>query len=507
MNVSLDPDVLARLSPPDQPPTALLNDRDDDLAAAARRTAVTRRLFYTAVLVVSLYGTASGVVTAFALPWWISIGGTCALELGGVTFLSHADVRRRVGEHAAAPRLLGAAIAGAAATFNIVTHTDRLLGGFFAVMSVLGFVSWWLDVETSRRDRLRARGQLPVPAPTYQLWSHWVRHPITTARARDLAKIHPELGLYGSLDAAVTVQRRERRDAALAAALRRRIRGSVGSRMAKIAVLTYDMDEVANRLRRTADYDGLTALLAGELTAERILQGRDGRTATAGHAWSTGSCQRTRTTPADDRPGAAAAGLGCPTSGPSAADEADVAGGTSADLGLDRRVRITILGAPAINDADGRPVAGVRAKSLELLVFLAVHRTGASTSDIRDAVWPGVPEHRAIQRLSTCLGNLRGCIRGAVDTGDSDLPDAGRVRPDPIVNTGGRYHLDPALVTVDWWDLLDRQPSDSATATENAVQLSHAVIANGQEYPWLDAAVSHRVTDEDAAAHLRVVPR
>src|SRR6266540_6934489 len=122
MIVSLEPELLARLTRLDDPTgTAEAEALDDDLATAVRRTAFMRRLFYAAVLVVALYGTATGAVAAFGLPWWISIGGIFALELGGVTFLSNADVRRRLGEQAAASRLLGAAIAGAAAIFNMIT--------------------------------------------------------------------------------------------------------------------------------------------------------------------------------------------------------------------------------------------------------------------------------------------------------------------------------------------------------------------------------------------------
>ena len=78
-----------------------------------------------------------------------------------MTFLSNADVRRRLGEHAAASRLLGGIIAATAAAFNVVTHGDHLLGGFYALMSLLGFVSWWVDVENKRRDRLSSP---PKPA-------------------------------------------------------------------------------------------------------------------------------------------------------------------------------------------------------------------------------------------------------------------------------------------------------------------------------------------------------
>jgi hypothetical protein len=486
MQVSLDPDMLAALRTRDER-HASTDEVGDDLAAAVRHTAVMRRLFYLAVLVVALYGTATGAVAAFGLPWWISISGTFALELGGVTFLSHADVRRRLGEHATAPRLLGAAITGAAATFNVLTHPDPLLGGFFALMSVLGFVSWWLDAENKRRDRLRARGHLPAPAPAYQLWSHWIRRPVITSHARSIAKAHPELGLYGSLEAAATVRRRQRRNAALADALHRRIQSAVGAEMARIAVLTYDMDEVARRLRATADYDGLTALLAGDLTAERLVQPRD--------AAANGGARRcpdrraphppAPPTAVTDRPDPAGADRRRSGTPPSPIDPHDQ------DLAPGRRVRVTIVGDPAIHDADGAPVGGVRAKSLELLVFLAVHRTGAALADICGAVWPDVPAQRATQRLSTCLSNLRGRLRSVLDSaGADDRHDPG-ARRDPIVNTGGHYHLDPAIVSVDWWHLLDAHRTDSAAVAPGDLQAAAARIADGRPYPWLHAAPIH----------------
>jgi hypothetical protein len=286
MIVSLEPELLARLSRLDGAANpAAVEALDAELAAAVRRTAVMRRLFYAAVLAVALYGTATGAVARFGLPWPVAIGGIFALELGGVVFLSNAETRRRLGEPATLSRLLGAAVAGAAATFNLVTHANMLLGGFFALMSVLGFLAWWLDVENKRRDRLRARGRLAAATPCYELCGHWLRHPSVTRRARGFARAYPQLGVYGSLEAALITRRREKRNAVLADALRTRIRAAVGKDLADIAVLTYDMDEVARRLRTGADYAGLTALVGGELTAERMLYGRDDHTATAARAW------------------------------------------------------------------------------------------------------------------------------------------------------------------------------------------------------------------------------
>ncbi|GAA4259984.1 hypothetical protein [Dactylosporangium darangshiense] len=571
MIISLDPELLQRLTRLDDPrTTAVAEQLDDNLAAAVRHTALMRRLFYTAVLVVALYGTATGAVTAFDLPWWIAISGIFALELGGVTFLSNADVRRRLGEHATASRLLGALIAATAATFNVATHSSRLLGGFYALMSALGFVSWWLDVENKRRDRLRAKGLLPAPTPKYEL-SHWIRHPMITAQARGLAKAHPQLGLYGSLQAARIIRRREQRDAALADALRTRIRAAAGKQMADIAVLTYDMDEVAHRLRTNADYDGLTALLGSELTAEHMLHGRDDRAAIAARAFLARQAQTTLplgATAADHDEPPTSADLGEITDNVtepqgtadhngSAAEDAtrqatlavdrrwpptgaavngravfhrsgawpsllpaspSNAGSITATVeeepensrGLDqadapppappattttgafgagsrppqRRVRVNVVGEPAILNAAGQPVRGLRAKSTELLVFLVVRRDGAALADILDTIWPDITRQKANQRLSTCLSNLRGILRDIL--GATDLETATSPRPEPIVNTGGHYHLNPTIVTADWWQLLDDQHTGTPSATDAAVNAARARIANDYDYPWLD---------------------
>src|SRR4029453_13501664 len=109
MIVSLGPELLARLTRLDNAsPTAETEQLDGDLVTAVRRTERMRKLFYAAVLGVALYGSATGAATAFGLPWWIAIGGVFALELGGVTFLANADVRRRLGEPPSTSPLFGA---------------------------------------------------------------------------------------------------------------------------------------------------------------------------------------------------------------------------------------------------------------------------------------------------------------------------------------------------------------------------------------------------------------
>jgi hypothetical protein len=513
MMTVLDTDLLQQLTHLDpRPPDAETRQLDDDLSSAIRHTAALRRLFYAAVLTVAIYGTTTGAAAAFHLPWWITAAGSIALELGGVTFLSHADVRRRLGEPATASRLLGAGVAAAATTFNAVTHANALAGVFFALMSTLGFLSWWIDVENKRRDRLRARGLLPPPTPRYRLWMHWARNPALTAQARSLAAAHPQLGLYGSLEAARILRRRSRCDTALARALRTRIRAIVDDELTDVALLTYDLHEVARRIRTAADYDALTTLLTDDLTGQ-LLSRPHGSTEHGNdyhHPESAGpgtpASPAAPTQPASDQPGTPASPAPNHRSAIIDSDQVPrvtgivlgtgstkiTSGDTSHDATRDiaaappmpsrpstapspaRKVQVAILGGPAIIDAHGHPVSGVRAKSQELLVYLAVNRAGATTADILAAVWPNVPADRAQQRLSTCLSNLRNAIRS--------VNNAAEPQPDPVLNTSGRYRLNDAVLTVDWWNHPDHHP-DSRCAPPTAP----AGLADVQSYPWLAA--------------------
>ena len=106
-----------------------------------------------------------------------------------------------------------------------------------------------------------------------------------------------------------------------------------------------------------------------------------------------------------------------------------------------------VLGSPALLYPDGTPVDSLREAALELLVYLAVHRDGAALDDIKEALYPDATIHRATQRLATDVANLRNRVRHiSAPTGD---------RADPVINTGGRYHLNSDLVDVDWWTVHD----------------------------------------------------
>ncbi len=226
--------------------------------------------FYTVVAATALAGQAGAAVAWLHWPLLFAVPAVAALELGGIALAARADFRRRLGETALAARVLSAAVAVFAVAFNWLGHTDHRAGGFFAGMSALGYGVWLIQAGDRRRDQLRAEGKLPPTPPVYG-YAQWTAHPWVTRRARALALADPTLGLYGSLAAATSAIRAERRQAALSKRLRERVAAAAGDRLtAEIAVTVYDLDEIAARLAASADYDRLTALVAAELDPARL---------------------------------------------------------------------------------------------------------------------------------------------------------------------------------------------------------------------------------------------
>ncbi|HEU5107118.1 MAG TPA: hypothetical protein VFT95_00935, partial [Micromonosporaceae bacterium] len=200
--------------------------------------------FYTVVLAVAWIGQFLAATTWLGVHPAIAALAVSALELGGVALAARADYRRRLNESAIGARLLSAAVAGFAVVFNWLGHAaDRRQALFFAGMSALGYLVWLLNSGDRRRDQLRAEGKLPSPPPSYERWQ-WVKEPLVTWRARAMAKANPDLGTYGSLDAARAAIRVERRTSAISKVLRRKLTAAVDPTTADIAVNVYDLDEI-----------------------------------------------------------------------------------------------------------------------------------------------------------------------------------------------------------------------------------------------------------------------
>jgi len=150
------------------------------------------------------------------------------------------------------------------------------------------------------------------------------------------------------------------------------------------------------------------------------------------------------------------------------------------------KVEVRVLGTPAVYTADGEPIGGLRSRAAELLVHLATRRNGVDIPDILDNLSPQAKNRRALERLSTDVANLRNRIRVA----------AGLDTVQPVVNTGGRYHLDPELLNIDWWTVLDaiteatntQDPALRADALRRAVDAYHGPLADGCDYDWIEGA-------------------
>jgi hypothetical protein len=254
--------------------------------------------------VVAVSVTGASTSAAGWLHWRLpaALAAVLAAELGGVVLSIHADRRRNLGESALPSRVLAAAVATGAVAVNWLGHYGPQpyqvgQAAFFAGFSGLGFLVYLIDSAARRRDALRKAGKLAETPPVYGI-VQWVRHPGITRRARRLAQTNAEqraaeligkpegtepetarLGMLASIQAAYAELAAERRHAAISAELRKKISRSAGSNMATIAVNTYDLGKVAANLAERADYDGLTAILSAELTADRIGEHATGKPA------------------------------------------------------------------------------------------------------------------------------------------------------------------------------------------------------------------------------------
>ncbi|MFF4893417.1 BTAD domain-containing putative transcriptional regulator [Micromonospora chersina] len=160
-----------------------------------------------------------------------------------------------------------------------------------------------------------------------------------------------------------------------------------------------------------------------------------------------------------------------------------------------KQVRIQVLGAPTVVGAD--PHRTPRAKSLELLVYLAVHDGAASTEAILDDLLPDAPTSKAAGRLYTYVSGLRAVLRHA---GRS----AGHVtHPDH------RYILNRQLLDIDLWRMRTAirdaaqatDPQTRAAALRRAVDAYTGPLADGCDYEWIEP-YREAIRQEALDAHL-----
>ncbi|WP_441182008.1 transcriptional regulator [Micromonospora sp. BQ11] len=146
------------------------------------------------------------------------------------------------------------------------------------------------------------------------------------------------------------------------------------------------------------------------------------------------------------------------------------------------KAHLRVLGQPRIDNISqpGRPL---RAKALELAVFLACHPDGVTTREIGEYLEPDARLSQADQRVHTNASNLRHVLARA---GTYEARNA------YVVKNAGRYRLDPAAVDVDVWTLRDLlRTATIATGPRRrqlltaACDLYTAPLADGHDYEWL----------------------
>ncbi len=248
-------------------------------------------VLYAVLAGVALFGQTEGLVEKLNLPdvglglvtlprQLIALGLALAIELVGVVLLSTADVRRIYHrERALGGRLFALAVAGMVAYINYDGHKDNpYQQAVFTGASLVAFGIWLWRGMNKRRDVLRQVGDMAAPTPLYPWRCYLPQAWPVTARARELAKRNPGLGVYGSLRAAEDELARQRRHAALTTAIRARIAAHVDPVTADIAIASYDLDAIAERLGGWADNTGMATLLATDLTPDRLTAPTHGRT-------------------------------------------------------------------------------------------------------------------------------------------------------------------------------------------------------------------------------------
>lgn len=161
-----------------------------------------------------------------------------------------------------------------------------------------------------------------------------------------------------------------------------------------------------------------------------------------------------------------------PSSGPFE-DDASGAGPAAAHRG---RVEVTVLGPPAILGAE-HPRA-LRAKSMELLVYLAVCDGDAAAETILEDLLPDAPTSKATHRLHTYVSDLRAVLRHHAGPGTY------------LTRPHHRYQLNPERFNIDLWRLraalrATGSQADHLQALRRAVD-SYRPLAEGCDYEWLE---------------------
>ncbi|QGN49807.1 LysM peptidoglycan-binding domain-containing protein [Micromonospora sp. WMMC415] len=144
------------------------------------------------------------------------------------------------------------------------------------------------------------------------------------------------------------------------------------------------------------------------------------------------------------------------------------------------RVEVSVLGAPGIVDPATPPP--LRKKSVEVLVYLAVHDGIATVEAILDDLLPDAPASKAPGRLYTYVSDLRAAMRRTGGPGSY------------LTHPHRRYALNPETVDVDLWRMRAAirdanqatDPQQRVAALRRAVDLYRGHLAEGADYEWIE---------------------
>jgi DNA-binding SARP family transcriptional activator len=145
------------------------------------------------------------------------------------------------------------------------------------------------------------------------------------------------------------------------------------------------------------------------------------------------------------------------------------------------RLRLQVLGPPTLYPAgDTPPLRLNRNLAIPILVFLALHPDGATTSDLTTALWPQLHPSSTTNRFYATMSRLRATLDPLAEG-------------PTIIHDAERYHLDPHRIDVDLWRL--HTALHAATAAVHTADRAHQLrqvintytgeLAHGRHWPWL----------------------
>jgi two-component SAPR family response regulator len=121
-----------------------------------------------------------------------------------------------------------------------------------------------------------------------------------------------------------------------------------------------------------------------------------------------------------------------------------------------------------------------RSAALQVLVFLAVHPAGATSTELAKMLWPQLHPGTTTNRVY----NIMRAVHEALDEA-ADGPT--------IVRAGHRYRLNPLHVDVDLWRLREAvraaagpEPPSRPVALRRVIDAYTGDLADGWPWPWLD---------------------